>query len=289
MTRHNDFQPSRRNLLIASIITPVIAGTTDGQAAADQGGLAKLNPLGDVSNYSGLKPLLFDSDRCKTLITQLFEAYQTTGDPRYAEWASVYGFPWWRTAATRADRIRCAKISQKIAGKLASDHPTLAAGHQWLAIHMGTEILSVGVVDALHAVPRLRKSLERAMAIDPRYFYGLPTLILAKVYSKLPQFPVSIGDLDHALALLEEIKPLQHDSFAVWHLFNAETLYLKGATPLALQALAAIDQAVAPKDPATAYLKDATLYDARILAKKIQADDYDRYLWDPLLEVPQAK
>lgn len=277
---------SRRTFLAGSGLA-LAATLGQGASAFAQDDLAMLDPLGSLDNYAKLKPLLFDYDRCKGLVSRLWDAYGKNRSLQHGEWTAIYTYCWWRTAPNRAERIKVAKVGQKVAAKLAEDFPDSPVGHQWLAIHMGLEILSVGVVDALHAVPSLRKSLERAMAIDANYFYGLPTLILAKVYAKLPQFPVSIGDLDHALALLERIRPLQEKTFAIWYLFLAETIYLKSGAEPALKVLDRIADNVVPKDSATAYLKESTLNDARILRAKLATGSYERYLWDPLLEVAQ--
>lgn len=246
--------------------------------------LGALDPRGPIGNYDRLKPQLFDAARAKGLVSRLWDAYNKSKTLNYAEWACVYSYCWWRQAPNREERIKSAKVAQKMAAKLAEDFPNHAAGHQWLAIHTGTEVLSVGVVDALHAIPTVRKALERALAIDPNYFYGLPTLILAKVYQKLPQFPVSIGDLDHALALLEHVRPLQEKKFAVWYLFLSEVVYLKSGAEAAIKVLDKIHD-VTPLDSATAYLKESTLTDAQTLRMKFASDSYERYIWDPLLEV----
>ncbi|RMF17129.1 MAG: hypothetical protein D6761_04975 [Candidatus Dadabacteria bacterium] len=277
----------RRTVLCGAAVAAAAVGERVWGSAAEPP-LDRLDPFGDIENFAVLRPYLFDAAGGKHLVSRLWEAYTRSGRREYGEWAVVYVFPWWRTMIARKDRVSVARIGQKMAQKLAADHPSHVAGYQWAAIHVGTEILSVGVIDALNQVSRMRTMLEKATAIDAGYFYGLPKLILAKAYAKLPPFPVSIGNLGRARDMLEELRPRQAHVFAIWHLFLAETMYLQGDPDGALSVLAEIEAAVTPENGATAYVLESTLGDAATLSKRIQDGTYERYLWDPLLEPARA-
>ena len=276
----------RRSLLQATAATVAVSGWS---APATGAGLPSdpslLDPLGDLKQYPNLRPLMFDQAGAKQLVSHLWGLYGQTGERRYGEWAATYAFVWWRTLPDRGARVKAARVGQKMAAAIADKHPEHAAGPQWLAIHLGTEILSVGVLDALQSVPALKSNLEQAMAADAGYFYGLPSLILAKVYSKLPAFPVSVGNIDKSLALLDRLAPKQRETFAIWHLFLAEAVYLKHGVEDALKILAGFPEIVEPRDPATAYLYESTLQDASNLRERLVQGNYNRYVWDPLLEV----
>lgn len=241
-------------------------------------------PLAELSSYTQVREALYTPALARTVVERLWKGYQQTGNPRYGEWSQVWAYIWWRCLPNGPERVQAAQLGQKLSQSYIKKHPQLVAGHQWQAIHTGTEILARGVLDGLHLVPALRRDLERSIAIDPTYFYGLPSLILAKVLVKLPPFPVSVGDPVKARAMLEELRPLCEGKFAIWYLFLAEAELLAHG-PTAMDAvLDRMAPEVKPVNLATRYLLESGLQDAEMLKQRVRQANWNRYTWDFLLE-----
>src|SRR5690606_8608283 len=131
------------------------------------------DPLAGLPRYAEVRQALYTPALARQVIERLWKGYQETGDPRYGEWAQVWAYIWWRCLPSGPERVQAAQVGQKLSQAYLKKHPQLVPGHQSQAIHTGTEILARGVLDGLNLVPALRRDLERSIAIDPTYFYGL--------------------------------------------------------------------------------------------------------------------
>lgn len=91
----------------------------------------------------------------------------------------------------------------------------------WLAVNYGSYGTEKGIMKSLELVSPMKTCLERAMAVDERYFYGGPWRVLGRLYHKAPGWPFSIGNNKKAIECLEtalEFGP----KFYLNHLFLAD-------------------------------------------------------------------
>jgi len=250
--------------------------------------LAVFNPFGPQKHYHEfLRSIFFDPAKSKQLAEFLWRSFQAQQRFELGEWAMPAVFIWWRTLESRRERVKVSAAGRKMASQIQKLDPSHPAGPLWMAIFAGTEALSRGVLESLHLVPELTKNLERATSNAIDYFHGLGILVNAKLYAKVPGFPMSVGDIDKAMALFEQGKSFQQGVFALWYLFRAEAELQHSGKEAAFAWLDRMQQEVEPVDVTTAYLYETSLYDAKIFRQKVESDNYDRYRWDPLLTVPQ--
>ncbi|RMF12723.1 MAG: hypothetical protein D6761_12265 [Candidatus Dadabacteria bacterium] len=278
---------SRRQLLvqtaagIAAAANPLRAQAAPSIATVPLDYLDPARPLDHV--YEIMRPTLFDLGQAQIAIERSWKAYTRSGDAKYAEWASLYAFNYWRMVDLGDARIRAARIGTKLTQQFRADHPEHPGGHFWSATFLGLEAISRGILDATQLIPEYQKHLERAAAMDETYFYASPLIGLAKLYVKAPRFPVSVGNLDRGLEYLEKARPYQEKHFAIWYVFKAEADYLKtGDTAQAIRWLDAM-RSVRPVDSATQYALEMSIQDGVSLRKAISGGDYNKFKWDPLL------
>lgn len=237
-----------------------------------------------ASNYNAVRWLAFDADLMKRIVERHWQAFGQSGDAELGEWGLAQAYIWWRTTATRDDRVRVAITGRKMAEAFRGKHHTHPAGLFWSAAFMGMEALSRGLLNALHMVPQFQSNLDRVRAENPDYFYSFATLLMAKMFYKVPAFPMSIGNLNMAQQLLDERRDVWEGRVATWYLWQAEINLIRGRRDQAYAWLDRIETEVEPVDNATAYLFDTTRVDALELKRVVESGTYDRYQWDPLLE-----
>lgn len=152
---------------------------------------------------------------------------------------AVYGFWCWRLEKTdNKRRLRFATLAFQMGKEAAELRPGRAEGHHWIGVGLGMIGLTRGVLNSLQLVPQGIRALERSAAIDPDYYNGSARAQLARMYTMLPGFPISIGDRKKAL---EYITPLRKKfpGAALWYLYEADLLWSFGRKD---EALVLLDQ-----------------------------------------------
>ncbi len=284
----------RRQFIGASMAAvPTLASGTVAAAQSASGEAAAFfdrlpdkyqDPKGPIEYYwKYMRKAFYRPEYGRASVERLWAKYAATGDPVPGEWAIQACYYWWRTNKAKADRIRVARIGGKMAAKYAGDFPDSPVGHTFRGLFLGAEGLSRGVLDSLQLVPEIDRRLKRGVEVDAEYMYGLAQMIQGKLLTKLPTFPMSIGDLDQALELLESVRPLAQGKFAPWYIFQAEAELLAFGQDRALQTLDRLRTEIKPYDVTTIYLYDSMLGDAQAFRQAIADGSYNKYTWDPVL------
>lgn len=234
-------------------------------------------------HYEELRPLFQKPQDIEGIIQRLLRAYQEKGDTRYLIWSLSYTFLLWQSVPQGEERIRVSLLGGKIVEELTKRMPDSYIPAFWGAVFMGTLGLSRGVLNTLQLVPEFIKRLKRVEEAAPRYFYGSASLLLAKMYIKLPPFPLSLGNLPLGMEYLEKARPYQEKRYALWYVVKAEGEYLLYGKEKAFATLAGLAE-VCPVDVTTRYTYEMAMYLSERFREAVESGTYDKYLWDPLLE-----
>lgn len=238
---------------------------------------------GPIETYARLRRLYYNARANGLCFERLSKHYLASNEAWAAETCLAVGYGWWRAESSQAARLKVARLGQKFAGKIIGDFPDSPVGYCWQAVFVGVEALTLGILDALHLIPNYQKALARVNAINPAYFYGFSTLLLAKILLKTPPKPLSIGNLEDAQQLLEQGRPMQQGKLAIWYLFYAELLYQTQGLDAALAKLNEMRDQVKPENVATAVILDQTLFDAAYFERVLRENRYNKYTWDPIM------
>jgi tetratricopeptide (TPR) repeat protein len=101
--------------------------------------------------------------------------------------------------------------------------PERVEPHYYLAVNLGL-LARVEPMRALSLVKRLEGEAKLAAAIDERFEHAGPLRALGSVYARAPGWPVSVGDPDRAVQLLERAVAMAPD-FAINHLMLGEAYF----------------------------------------------------------------
>lgn len=228
---------------------------------------------------------IYDPRQLAQIVKRLYEAYESSKDPRFAEAVFFYTYAWWRATPTREERERIALWLNEVGKKVEAHHRQSPLGFIFQAAATGMIVVSTGILNALNLVPRYRQMLEQAIALNSDYFYGLLYILMAALYLKVPPFPVAVGDMGKARKYLEQAAPLARRKYGFWYIFYGEYLLLTEG-PQALEKLSGeLIREVNPPNAYLAYIRDSAISDLRFLLEKFQNKAYDKYLYTPLLEV----
>lgn len=283
-TRRDLLFAGAAGLATAALPQSLLAAPPDIRQRLQAVPLATFDPYGPRTHYDELlRHAYFDADLCRVIVERLWGAYQQDGAAAVGRMAMYNHYIWWRTLADRHARIRYSLAGARMADRFIGDHPGDPYGYLWRAVFTGTEVLSRGVLDALQLIPTFQKQLERSRTIDPAIIYSLSGLLLAKMYIKLPPFPVSIGNVARGLEILEELRPVQEGVYAFWYLFRAEAALGREGSEEAFAWLGRLSE-VRPRDMQGAYALDSTLADAETFRLAVRNGSYNKYTWDPYLE-----
>lgn len=135
-------------------------------------------------------------------------------------------------------RILYAKLVLDNAKKMVELNPNHAAGYHWLGAAYGMIGLTRGVLNSLQLVPEIKKAFEHSIELDPNYLGGSALVNMARVYTMLPGFPVSIGDKEQAIKNLIQAKQIS-PGFSLTYLYLADLYWHFGKTK---EALAELDE-----------------------------------------------
>lgn len=267
-------------LMVSSVPVPSLAATPTPPADP-----LELDPYAPPRRYwEELRPLFFSQSAMRQVVERLISAYRQEKEARLGEWMLYYAYIWWRTAPEASDRLKIAKAGRRLSRGFSSDHPDHVAGHLFAAVFTGVEQLTRGVLETLQMIPSYRDAMEAAVARDESYNNGLPLLLQAIMYIKLPPFPVSVGDPQKGRAYLERAGEYMRGRYALWYLYAAEADLGGQGASAAFDKLERMRREVEPVDVNTAYVYDATRTDAERLRRAVEAGRYDKYRWDPLME-----
>lgn len=137
---------------------------------------------------------------------------------------------------------RWAEVNYKIAGdeqlkafeelsaqaaKWVEQEPDNAEAHIWLGIIKSTQAGAEGGLSALGLAKDARKSLQRALQLDPQALQGSAYASLGTLYYKVPGWPFGFGDDDKASELLQRALEINPDGIDP-NYFYADYLYEQG-------------------------------------------------------------
>jgi hypothetical protein len=263
--------------------TPVWSADADLRRRVAEAPLGDFRTDGSLAAWNGwMRSIYFSPELIRALLEREWKAF-LAGDEAAGPQALGHVYVWWRLAEARDDRIRIARIGQKMAEEVRARLPKHPAGHLWGAVYLGTETLSRGLLDALYLIPEFRANLAAAVAIDPDYYYGTGHMLEAKLYIKLPPRPLSLGDADRGREILEKSAARQRSRYAYWHLFMAELELQRSGIAGARAILDRIAGDVKPVDVTTAWAKETSLVDAERLLTAVADGSYNKYTWDAQL------
>ena len=155
-------------------------------------------------------------------------------------------------ATTSDEKLAAYEQGRQAARRAAEAAPGNARAHFWYATNAGRWGQTKGVVRSLFLLPEVRKGMETALELDPRF---PPAYALAgTVYYEVPG--LFGGDLDKSEALFRrglEVDP----RFTGLRVGLARTLIKRGRIPEARRELQAVLDEKAPGNVADWTLKDA--------------------------------
>ncbi len=277
-------QPLQRRTLAKLATLAGLGALTPVRLDANQPSLDELDPRQQIAgNYHRLRNRFQVPDDVFQVALTLWGRYKRDGIKRYGEWALIYLLFWWQTLPPGKPRIQAAQIGQKLSKIYENNHPHEVVGPYWLATFFGSEGISRGPLNSINMIPTLSAKLDRASEIDSSYYYGSVHMVRAKMYIKLPPFPMSTGDLDKGLAELEKARQYQQGRFAMWYLVLAEAEHQRAGETAARDALARLSE-VCPDNLVTAFVYEVSMFMAEKLAKALDDGRYNKYTYDPLLE-----
>lgn len=256
--------------------------------------LDRLDPFGPPGeNYDRMRGWFSEPADVSRIIRRLWVSHQEGGGLEHGLWALSYAFLFWQTAASSSQRLKIARAGLKMARSIEREHPGEVTGLFWSAVFYGSVGLSRGHLDALQMLPEFERRLTQVEEIQPDFFYGSAHLLKAKMYTKVPPFPVSIGNMQKGYEYLEKARPYQEGTYAIWYLVLAEAEYLtkrreegpEKGREAAFAVLDRIESEVCPVDVTTRYTYEMAAYVAGKFREAVApGGKYDKYTWDPLLE-----
>lgn len=282
------FRLNRRRLIGAGVAGLTAAAWPRLLWAADTAATIPLDDLDvfgpPVGAYERIRALLQVPDDVETIVKRLWGAYMEGGRPEYGHWALSYNYLWWQTLPQQVDvRVRVARIGQKMAAKYDTDHPSKPEGAYWGAVFLALEALTKGVLNSLQMVPEFIARLDASIARDRSYLYNAADWAKAKMYFKLPPFPMSIGSMRNGYEILNQIDPANERTYALYAVLRAEAALMTEGREAAVRELKRLDD-VCPVDVITRYTYELSAYLGERLLAAVDAGSYDKYVWDPLLE-----
>ena len=92
-----------------------------------------------------------------------------------------------------------------------TQEPSSAPAHIWLGIIKSTYAVAKGGLGALSLAKESRKSLQKALDLEPTALDGSAYASLGTLYYKVPGWPFGFGDEDKAQELLEQALTINPD------------------------------------------------------------------------------
>lgn len=275
---------NRRFFLSGSAAALWFASSSNGVSATEIP-FAEFDPASAMNgNYYRIASTLAKPKDIENIVSRFWGLYRKKKYLPLANAAILWTFLLWRATPLGERRIRVSLLGRKMGKQLQKDFPGTVDGYSWDATFMGMEGLSRGVLDTLNIVPEFLEVLDRSIDMDESYFYGMGLMLMAKMYLKLPRFPVSKGDPKKALVYLERARPYQEKKYAFFYNVLAEAELLSGNREKALEILSTFEDKVEVSTKAERFTLDLAIHDAALFKKVIQDGTYDQYLFDPFLQ-----
>lgn len=134
-----------------------------------------------------------------------------------------------------AERQSYYERGRDYAATLKAEFPQAAAGPYWLALNLAG-IADVNRWRGRRLLPEIIANLEEAAALEPAYDQAGPWRTLGRIYYEAPGPPLSVGNLEKSLELLQKAVALAPTN-ATNHLYLAETLLRLGQNEAAVREL----------------------------------------------------
>lgn len=266
-----------------SIIRPLVAWSADTVLPINLP-LSELDPNSAMNaNYYKIAESLADAADIEAMVGKFWGMFRKDHKLSSANAAVLWNFLLWRATPLGEKRIRVAMLGRKMAQKMQEQFPDRVDGYSWDATFMGMEGLSRGVLQTLYMIPDFLAQLERSIKMDESYFYGMGLMLMAKMYLKLPVFPVSMGDPAKAHAYLNLARPYQEHSYAFFYNVLAEAQLIAGEEQKALATLDSFADTITATTKAEQFTLDLAIHDAAQFRKVIKDGTYDKYMFDPFL------
>lgn len=250
--------------------------------------LEMIDPFGPAANYAGARELFFDPEAGRAAVERFWRTYEGGKDVRMAERAFVYAFAWFRAERSRERRLQILQASQKMTAVVSRDHARHPAGPVWGSVYLGMEAVTSGILNTLKLMPVYMNLLEKAQQIDPDYYYGISGLLRAKLFTKAPPFPVSVGNPAKAWPELDRMEPLAKGVWSTWYLACAEAELSRGGKAAAYRWLDRMNDEIRPRLVHLAYDLEIARRDAASFRTVVEAGTYDKYTWDPVTVIPEG-
>lgn len=285
ITRRNMIGATGALALGASL--PVLPGSARADLARDirQAPLERLDPFGPAADYPRLRPLFFDSGLGQAVVERLWRSYEAERNLKTAEWTFIYTFAWLRTLDTRERRSQVARAGRRMAEIVGNHHAGTPVGPAWSSVFVGIEAVTRGILNTLNQMPAYMQALRQASGLDSSYYYGLSHLLQAKLYTKAPPFPVSVGNPSKAWPELETIEPFCRGVWATWYLACAEAELQRHGQEAAFGWIARMEE-IRPRNVHLSYDREIGLRDGREFRRVVLEGSYDKYTWDPVTVIP---
>lgn len=273
-------QLTRRKVLqigAATLYSPAI--TANASQPLD---LSKFDPFAPAtSHYAYVAKYVWKLESARELVNQLWLSYVNQGVKKHADWCFLYWYNYWRLVSLGENRIKTARIGVKMVEKVIAAEGVTAWNLFWKAAFLGLEAISKGVLDAAQSIAEFKKLMEESVRLDPTVYYANGYVGLAKLYSKAPPFPISVGDIDKGQLYLKLAEPHQRKKFALWYLFAADAYVALNEIDRARDVLGQLGE-VKPPDVVSQIIFETTKIDAASLMKEVDAGTYNKYKWDPM-------
>lgn len=244
--------------------------------------LSKFDPFAPATtHYPYVAKFVWKLDTARELVNQLWLSYTNQGIRRHAEWCFLYWYNYWRLVSLGENRIKTARIGVKMVDKVMAVEGNTAWNLFWKAAFVGLEAISRGVLEAANSIAEFKKLMEESVRLDHTIYYANGYVGLAKLYTKAPPFPISVGDIDKGQLYLKLAEPYQRKKFALWYLFAADTYVALNQIDKAREIIAQLDE-VKPPDVVSQIIFETTKIDVASLIKEVEAGTYNKYKWDPM-------
>jgi tetratricopeptide (TPR) repeat protein len=144
------------------------------------------------------EPDLVVSAPCTRAEAEAWETQTATGDGSVLKAASCYVYLA-ETGADKASRLSDARAGRKLAESWVRRYRSSGLGHYLVAYLTGLEAEN-DPLRGIELVPVIEREARLAAELSPEVDHGGPDRMLGELYLKAPPFPVSVGDVEKAVA-----------------------------------------------------------------------------------------
>lgn len=136
---------------------------------------------------------------------EAFEQQLTGADGAQAHILLAETFFWLGDYATgKADREKWFSQGVKIGETAVQKNPNDVAAHLWYAANMGSHGVERGIMASLFYINPIIEHGTKAIDLDETYFHAAPLRLMGRFYHQCPGWPISKGDINKGMSLLEK-------------------------------------------------------------------------------------